>query len=113
MNENISIPASLQNLDKANLKKTIKIRYRRLKKETFSLYLDVWHNGRREYEFLKLYVIGRKDSRIRDRETIRLAISFRDSPSKNLSRISRSVSGFSVFNASVTASMISGSVGRD
>ena len=51
-----SIPAILKNLEKLNHKKRIKIRYKKLN-DSYSLYLDIWNNGKREYQILKL-VLG-------------------------------------------------------
>lgn len=37
-------------------KETVKIRSKKLKDGSLSLYLDIYQNGQREYEFLKLYI---------------------------------------------------------
>lgn len=41
-------------------KEPIKIREKKLKNGNISLYLDIYRNGKREYEFLKLYLIPEK-----------------------------------------------------
>jgi hypothetical protein len=38
-------------------KEPIKIRYKELKNGAKSIYLDVYRNGKRNYEFLKLYLV--------------------------------------------------------
>ena len=41
-------------------KEPIKIREKKLANGNISLYLDIYRNGKREYEFLKLYLIPEK-----------------------------------------------------
>lgn len=43
-----------------NLKEPIKIRFKKLKNGSLSLYLDFYFNGKRKYEFLKLYLTNGK-----------------------------------------------------
>jgi hypothetical protein len=73
-----AVPAILRNLDKVNHKKAIKLRYRALAKHGFSLYLDASHNNKREYQFLKIYILGRKETKAQDKENLQLAIAIRD-----------------------------------
>jgi integrase len=73
-----AIPAILRNLDKVNYKKAIKLRYRALAKHGFSLYLDASHNNKREYQFLKIYILGKKETKAQDKENLQLAIAIRD-----------------------------------
>ena len=40
-----------------NLKEPIKVRTKKLVNGCQSIYLDIYMNGRRQYEFLKLYII--------------------------------------------------------
>lgn len=56
-------------------KDSVYIRKKKLSNETISLYLDIYSNGIRKYEFLKLYLIpesGRK-SKLQNKETMYLA----------------------------------------
>ena len=71
-------PSVLKNLNKANHHKQIKLRYKALASGGYSLYLDMWHNGKRQYEFLKIYIEGRRNTLEADREKLRLAIAIRD-----------------------------------
>lgn len=56
-------------------KEPIRIRRKKLKNGNTSLYLDIYYNGRRSYEFLRLYLIPERDSnaKMRNKETLRLA----------------------------------------
>ena len=45
--------------DMAEIKEPIRIRRKKLTNGNVSLYLDIYLNGKREYEFLKLYLIGK------------------------------------------------------
>ena len=45
-----------------NTKEPVKMRFRRLADGSHSIYLDYYVNGRREYEFLKLYLVPEVDS---------------------------------------------------
>jgi len=50
-----------------------------LKDGNVSLYLDIYRNGKRDYEFLKLYLVPEKDkqSKQRNKETLALAEAIR------------------------------------
>lgn len=39
------------------MKESIQLRKRKMPTGTVSLYLDIYRNGRREYEYLKLYLV--------------------------------------------------------
>jgi len=56
-------------------KEIVHLRQKRLANGNMSLYLDIYHNGRRSYEFLKLYLIPERDrnAKTRNNETMRLA----------------------------------------
>lgn len=56
-------------------KEPVKIRQRELTKGNYSLYLDIYWKGEREYDFLNLYVIDAKTSleRAQNKQTLLLA----------------------------------------
>lgn len=58
-----------------NVKEPIKIRAKQLKSGSYSLYLDINYNGKREYQFLKLYIIPEHsmNDRKQNAETVKLA----------------------------------------
>lgn len=58
-----------------NKKEPVHLRQKKLNNGNISLYLDIYVNGRREYEFLKLYLVPEKtkEDRASNRETLRLA----------------------------------------
>jgi hypothetical protein len=95
MSNNIDIPTVLRKIEKVNHKKTIKIRYRKLISGTYSLYFDMWFNGRRVYQFLKIYIIGKNETRIADKEKIQIAIAIRD---KKELELLQEKAGFQLFS---------------
>ena len=56
-------------------KEPIKLRKRKMASGNFSLYLDIYHNGNRTYEYLKLYLIPEvsRKAKAKNKETILLA----------------------------------------
>ena len=58
-----------------NLKEPIKVRTKKLVNGCQSIYLDIYMNGRRQYEFLKLYIIPEHNQADKKRnvETLNLA----------------------------------------
>ena len=78
MGDQKRVPALLKNLDKLNHKKSIKLRYRELQKDAYSLYLDSSQRSKREYQFLKIYILGKKETKKQDKENLQLAIMIRD-----------------------------------
>ena len=56
-------------------KEPIKLRVKHLANGNKSIYLDMYMNGKRKYEFLKLYIIPEynKSDRVRNSETLKLA----------------------------------------
>jgi len=76
--EPAKIPTILKRLNGINHNKKIKLRFKKTENKGYSLYLDLWFDGKRQYEFLKLYVIGKKSTLNQDKETLRLATAIRD-----------------------------------
>lgn len=62
-----------------SIKEPIKIREKKLKNGNTSLYLDIYRNGKREYEFLKLYIVpeNTKADKERNKKTMMLANSIK------------------------------------
>lgn len=56
-------------------KESIKLRKRKMPTGNTSLYLDIYRNGKREYEYLRLYLIPEKNrqDKEKNRETMKLA----------------------------------------
>ncbi|MBL7108519.1 MAG: hypothetical protein ISS38_04425, partial [Candidatus Cloacimonetes bacterium] len=71
------VPKILKDLKKINLKKKIKIRYKKLSSGFYSLYFDMWHNGKRQYEWPKIYVKGNRNNSNTDKNNLKIAISIR------------------------------------
>lgn len=55
----------------------VKLRYRHLTNKKYSLYLDIYHNGERIYEFLKIYISGTPDHKDEDMEKLEFAKGLR------------------------------------
>jgi len=68
----------IQELPALNRKRRIKIRAQQLLNKEYSLYLDIWHYNKRERKYLKIYLIGRKDTHKKDEENLNLAMKLRD-----------------------------------
>ena len=81
MNAESKKNAVLKRLKESNYKRAIKLRTKALAGGAYSIYLDIWHDRRREYRFLKLYITGDK---LRDDEAVRLALAIRDKEEKLL-----------------------------
>jgi len=75
MSKEAKVKAEIKKLLNTNYKRKIKIRLKELKTGGNSIYLDTWQKGKRQYEFLNLYLTG---DTIRDAEAIRKAIMIRD-----------------------------------
>lgn len=75
------------------IKEPIRIRQKKLANGSLSLYLDIYIQGKRRYEFLKLYLIPERnrDDRERNRQTMMLANSIK---SKRMMEIQNGEYGF-------------------
>ncbi len=62
---------------KKNIKDSVRLRERKLANGNISLYIDIYSNGCRKYEFLKLYLVPEdsKEAKAHNRETMDLAQS--------------------------------------
>lgn len=60
-------------------KEPIKVRKKKLKDGSVSLYLDIYYNGKRKYEFLKLYLVPGNTASVKakNKQTIQLANSIK------------------------------------
>ena len=76
-------------------KEPIKMRYKQLANGNQSIYLDFYRDGRREYEFLKLYLNPEKTAADKEAntETLRLANAIK---AQKIVELQNSVHGFSV-----------------
>ena len=76
-------------------KEPIKIRFKKLANGNQSIYLDFYREGRREYEFLKLYTIPEKTTADKEAnaETLRLANAIK---AQKIVELQNNVHGFSV-----------------
>jgi integrase len=65
----------MSNKKKQKAKEPIKLRFKKLANGNQSVYLDFYRNGKREYDFLKLYIIPEKTllDKEANNETLRLA----------------------------------------
>lgn len=65
--------------NKENSKEPVRLRQRTMPSGNISLYLDVYLNGRRSYEYLKLYLVPEKSraDKEKNRETLKLADAIR------------------------------------
>ena len=68
----------LDDLPALNKKRKIKIRTQLLENNIHSLYLDIYHNKKRERKFLKLYIMGKNSTREKDINNLNLTLKLRD-----------------------------------
>lgn len=73
----------------AQKKEPVKIREKKLANGNIHLFLDIYYNGKRTREFLKLYLIPEKTpaDKEQNRQTYNLAVSIRSKRQLELSRI--------------------------
>lgn len=74
----MSVKNIIKDLDKINYKKAVKIRIREMTGGGYSVYLDIWHDSKREYLYPKIRLQGTGASKDRDLELIRIAVALRD-----------------------------------
>lgn len=60
-------------------KESVRLRQRKQRTGNISLYLDIYRNGKRQYEYLKLYLIPEtnREAKEKNRQTLRLAEAIR------------------------------------
>jgi integrase len=63
------------NKKQTKVKEPIKIRYKALDNGNQSIYLDCYYNGKREYEFLKLYLVPETSSENREANKVTLKLA--------------------------------------
>lgn len=56
-----------------NVKDVVKLRTKKLTNGNESIFLDIYVNGKRKYEYLKLYLLPGKENKGKNRETLQLA----------------------------------------
>jgi integrase len=93
--KNYSIMSNKKTKSIPKAKEPIKLRFKQLSGGNKSIYLDYYKNGKREYEFLKLYLIpetGTNDKEANN-ETLRLANAIK---AQKIVELQNTVHGFSV-----------------
>lgn len=62
-----------------NIKDCVRLRQRKQKTGNISLYLDIYRNGKRNYEYLKLYLIPEtnREAKLRNKQTLQFAEAVR------------------------------------
>lgn len=80
---------------KVKIKEPVHVRQKKLANGNVSLYLDIYYNGRRTYEFLRLYLIPERDkgAKLRNEDTLRLAEAIK---AKRIVEIQNGAYGFNV-----------------
>ncbi len=79
----------------AKVKEPIRIRYKALNNGNQSIYLDFYYDGRREYEFLKLYLVPETSAANREanKETLKLANAIK---AQKIVELQNNAHGFSI-----------------
>ena len=77
------------------IKEPVRLRQKKLANGNISLYLDIYRNGMRSYEFLRLYLIPEidKNAKLRNKETLRLAEAIKI---ERIAELQKNAFGFSV-----------------
>jgi integrase len=87
------------------VKEPIRIRYKALNNGNQSIYLDYYYNGKREYEFLKLYLVPETSAANKEanRETLKLANAIK---SQKIVELQNNIHGFSFGGVKAKANLI-------
>lgn len=101
MSNDAKLAKLLDQLKKSNFKKTIKIRVKKNRTESYSLYFDIIHNGKREYRFPKYHIIPGKN--FENEEAVREVITLRDIEEQELKRLAN---GYTLVNWKKKASFL-------
>lgn len=56
-----------------NVKDAVRLRSKKLANGTESIYLDIYVDGKRKYEYLKLYLLPGKENKSKNKDTLKLA----------------------------------------
>jgi hypothetical protein len=65
------------------VKEPIRLRTKKLSNGNESLYLDIYTDGKRDYEFLKLYIIQERTKEDKEKNTLRIPINAASSSLRN------------------------------
>lgn len=81
------------------IKEPVRLRRKKLSNGNFSLYLDIYRDGHREYEFLKLYLIPERNrgDKLLNEETLRTATAIK---SQRIVSLQNEEYGFTINNKS-------------
>lgn len=60
-------------MDKSSYKEVVKVRTKKLTNGNESIYLDIYSDGRRKYEYLKLYLLPGRENKTKNKETMAFA----------------------------------------
>lgn len=60
-----------------NVKDAVRLRTKKLANGTESIYLDIYVDGKRKYEYLKLYLVPGKENKAKNKDTLKLASSIK------------------------------------
>lgn len=60
-------------MDKSSYKEVVKVRTKKLANGNESIYLDIYSDGRRKYEYLKLYLLPGRENKTKNKETMAFA----------------------------------------
>ena len=60
-------------MDKSSFKEVVRVRTKKLANGNESIYLDIYLDGRRKYEYLKLYLLPGRENKTKNKETLAFA----------------------------------------
>jgi integrase len=89
----------------AKVKEPIRIRYKALNNGNKSIYLDLYYDGRREYEFLKLYLVPETSAANKEanRKTLKLANAIK---AQKIVELQNTAHGFSLSGLKSKANLV-------